>query len=108
MDNLKEKLESLPLSQLKEMAKSLGLKGTSTMKKAAVIELLLAEEGIRETGHNKIFIGHPIAISDGFRALLEGEGGVDACVDILRPMSNQEVKEWIRTMDPNYTPTSNR
>ena len=71
-------------------------------------ELLLAEEGIRETGHNKIFIGHPIAISDGFRALLEGEGGVDACVDILRPMSNQEVKEWIRTMVPNYTPTSNR
>ncbi len=71
-------------------------------------ELLLAEEGIRETGHNKIFIGHPIAISDGFRALLEGEGGVDACVDILKPMSNQEVKEWIRTMVPNYTPTSNR
>ena len=26
-------------------------------------ELLLAEEGIKETGHNKIFIGHPIAIS---------------------------------------------
>ena len=72
------------------------------------VEKRYVEEGIKETGHNKIFIGHPIAISDGFKALLEGEGGVDACVDILRPMSNQEVKEWIRTMVPNYTPTSNR
>ena len=44
MDNLKQKLESLPLPQLKEMAKSLGLKGVSTMKKAAVIDLLMAQE----------------------------------------------------------------
>ncbi|MCR5178195.1 MAG: Rho termination factor N-terminal domain-containing protein, partial [Lachnospiraceae bacterium] len=41
---MKEKLESLPLPQLKEMAKSLGLKGISNMKKAAVIELLMTQE----------------------------------------------------------------
>ncbi len=44
MTNLKEKLESLPLPQLKEMAKSCGIKGVSTMKKAAVIDRLLEEE----------------------------------------------------------------
>lgn len=70
-------------------------------------ELLLAEEGIKETGHNKIFIGHPIAISEGFRGLLDGENGVDACEDLLRPMTNAEVKSWIRTMVPNYVETPN-
>ncbi len=44
MTNLKEKLESLQLSQLKEMAKSCGIKGVSTMKKADVINALLKEE----------------------------------------------------------------
>ncbi|MCR5674799.1 MAG: transcription termination factor Rho [Lachnospiraceae bacterium] len=41
---MKEKLESLQLPQLKEMAKACGIKGVSVMKKADVIELLLAEE----------------------------------------------------------------
>ncbi len=44
MTNLREKLESLPLPQLKEMAKACGLKGVSTMKKAAVIDLLIEQE----------------------------------------------------------------
>ncbi len=53
MTNLKEKLESLPLTQLKEMAKACGLKGVSVMKKADVIELLLAEEAKRDTAAAK-------------------------------------------------------
>ncbi|MBQ4482353.1 MAG: transcription termination factor Rho [Lachnospiraceae bacterium] len=40
---MKEKLQTLPLTQLKELAKSQGLKGTSTMKKAELIDLLVAE-----------------------------------------------------------------
>ncbi len=40
---MREKLATLPLVQLKELAKSQGLKGTSTMKKAELIELLAAE-----------------------------------------------------------------
>ncbi len=44
MTNLKEKLESLQLAQLKEMAKACGIKGVSAMKKADVIEKLLQEE----------------------------------------------------------------
>ena len=35
---MREKLATLPLVQLKELAKSQGLKGTSTMKKAELIE----------------------------------------------------------------------
>ena len=39
---MREKLETLPLAQLKELAKAQGLKGTSTMKKAELIDLLVA------------------------------------------------------------------
>lgn len=41
---MREKYESLPLLQLRELAKVRGLKGASTMKKAEVIELMLAED----------------------------------------------------------------
>ena len=41
---MREKYESLPLATLKELAKTLGLKGISTMKKAEVIELMLKED----------------------------------------------------------------
>ena len=40
---MREKYESLPLVQLKELAKVRGLKGTSTMKKAELVEAMLAE-----------------------------------------------------------------
>lgn len=41
---MREKYESLPLATLKELAKTRGLKGVSTMKKAEVIELMLKED----------------------------------------------------------------
>ena len=41
---MREKYESLPLATLKELAKTRGLKGLSTMKKAEVIELMLKED----------------------------------------------------------------
>ncbi len=40
---MREKLETLPLAQLRELAKSQGLKGTSSMKKAELIDLLVAQ-----------------------------------------------------------------
>ena len=54
---MREKLATLPLVQLKELAKSQGLKGTSTMKKAELIELLALEAEkeeakTKETGAN--------------------------------------------------------
>lgn len=41
---MKEKYESLQLVQLRELAKVRGLKGTSTMKKAELVEAMLAED----------------------------------------------------------------
>ena len=41
---MKEKYESLALADLKGIAKARGLKGTSSMKKAELIELMLAED----------------------------------------------------------------
>ncbi|MCM1112649.1 MAG: transcription termination factor Rho [Muribaculum sp.] len=41
---MREKYESLALLQLKELAKVRGLKGTSTMKKAELVEAMLAED----------------------------------------------------------------
>ena len=42
-DNMKEKYESLSLAVLRDVAKSRGIKGTSTMRKEAVIQVMLAE-----------------------------------------------------------------
>ncbi|WP_461809956.1 transcription termination factor Rho [Faecalimonas sp.] len=41
---MKEKYESLPLTTLRELAKARHLKGVSTMKKADIIEVMLAED----------------------------------------------------------------
>ena len=41
---MREKYESLPLATLKELAKARGLKGISTMKKAELIEAMVAED----------------------------------------------------------------
>ena len=43
-DIMKEKYESLSLAVLRDVAKSRGIKGTSTMRKEAVIQVMLAED----------------------------------------------------------------
>ena len=50
--HMREKLQTLPLTQLKEIAKSQGMKGVSGMKKSDLIDLLCqkAEESQGETG----------------------------------------------------------
>ena len=47
---MREKLQTLPLTQLKEIAKSQGMKGVSGMKKSDLIDLLCqkAEESQQE------------------------------------------------------------
>jgi transcription termination factor Rho len=42
-DTMREKLQTLPLSELKEMAKSRGIKGISSLRKAEIIDLLCDE-----------------------------------------------------------------
>ena len=41
---MREKYESLGLADLKAIAKARGLRGTSTMKKAELVDLMLAED----------------------------------------------------------------
>lgn len=43
-NNMREKYESLSLAVLRDVAKNRGIKGTSTMRKEAVIEAMLAED----------------------------------------------------------------
>lgn len=43
-DNMREKYESLAVSDLRELAKVRGIKGTSTMKKAELVEAMLEED----------------------------------------------------------------
>ncbi|MBQ8039597.1 MAG: Rho termination factor N-terminal domain-containing protein, partial [Lachnospiraceae bacterium] len=54
---MREKYESLALTDLKEIAKVRGIKGTSTMKKADIIESMLAldeqEKAAKEETENK-------------------------------------------------------
>jgi len=70
-------------------------------------ELLLAEEGIQETNHNKIFIGHPIAITPALLDLLKEPGVLHDTVYGLRDKTDEEVRTWISTMVPNYVETPN-
>ena len=41
---MREKYESLPLAELKAVAKARGIKGLSTMKKDEVVEAMLQED----------------------------------------------------------------
>ncbi len=70
-------------------------------------ELLLSEEGINQTSHNKIFIGHPISITDALTELLDDPKKFEEAIYGLRAFNEAQVREWIRTMVPNYKETSN-
>ena len=71
-------------------------------------ELLLAEEGINQTSHDKIFIGHPITLTSEFVDLLSDDKAFENTVYGLRDVTEKEVREWIHTMVPNYKDTPNK
>ena len=50
---MREKYESLALTQLKELAKVRGIKGVSAMKKNDVVEAMLALDEKEKTGKEK-------------------------------------------------------
>ena len=64
-------------------------------------ELLLSEEGIKQTQHGKIFVGHPIEFSDGFVRM--AERGVEASLADLTDRGDEEVRAFIKEIVPTYT-----
>ncbi len=66
-------------------------------------ELLLDEEGLQSTSHGSIFIGRPVPATPALAEILKR--GRDALGDeIIRTCygSDEDVKNWIRTLVPNY------
>ena len=63
---MREEYESLALVQLKELAKVRGLKGTSTMKKAELVEAMLAEdERLKKEEEAKVAAARQTAATSG-------------------------------------------
>ncbi|MHC1724253.1 MAG: polysaccharide biosynthesis protein [Aminipila sp.] len=70
-------------------------------------ELLLDEEGIEKTAHNKIYVGHPLPANPALKAMLDEEDqqeSIESEVKKVSDMSEVEVKEWLHEIVPNYTP----
>ena len=59
---MRERYESLALADLKAIAKARGLKGTSTMKKSDLVELMLAEDEKDKAAGKSILPGQPAAL----------------------------------------------
>lgn len=67
-------------------------------------ELLLDEEGIQTTTHNKIFVGHPVDPSPALSRLLEVPGGLQASIREVLGKTDDEAKQWLMELVPNYNP----
>ncbi|MBR3598842.1 MAG: polysaccharide biosynthesis protein, partial [Lachnospiraceae bacterium] len=70
-------------------------------------ELLLDEEGIEKTAHEKIFVGHPLPANPTLQAMLDAEDApesIEGEVKKVSDMTEAEVKEWLQEIVPNYTP----
>lgn len=70
-------------------------------------ELLMDEEGIRKTSHNKIYVGHPVPPTAGLLDLLTTGEGFSKGLLTVEALSDQEVKTWLGKIVPNYTKTTN-
>lgn len=66
-------------------------------------ELLLAEEGIKTTSHNKIYVGHPVPPSPALTALLDTPDGMEKSVRDIVTGSDDAIKEWLHELVPNYS-----
>ncbi|WP_206460006.1 polysaccharide biosynthesis protein [Anaerovorax sp. IOR16] len=67
-------------------------------------ELLLKEEDIKKTSHNKIYVAHSVPPSPLLKKLLdETEDGIVQEINQILGESKEEVKEWLSKLVPNYT-----
>lgn len=66
-------------------------------------ELLLDEEGIEKTAHNKIYVGHPLPPSPELTEMLETEGiCTEESISGIISMKDEEVRDWLQKLVPNY------
>lgn len=66
-------------------------------------ELLLEEEGIKETTHDHIFVGQPVSPSDALEEILvKGPDEIIHEINRITRKSDREVKEWLKIIVPNY------
>ena len=70
-------------------------------------ELLLDEEGIEKTAHDKIYVGHPLAAEGDLKDMVKDEHRLEDRVRELCCLGDAEIKEWLHEMVPNYTPNGN-
>ena len=67
-------------------------------------ELLLAEEGIKKTTHDGIYVGHPVAPSPALQRFLAAGGeSLDKEAETVCRLSDAEVRNWLAELVPNYT-----
>jgi len=66
-------------------------------------ELLLDEEGIEKTAHDKIFVGHPLPPSPELSEILEnGIISSEESANGIMAMKDEEIREWLQKLVPNY------
>jgi Predicted nucleoside-diphosphate sugar epimerases len=66
-------------------------------------ELLLDDESIEKTAHNKIYVGHPLPPTPELSEMLEEEGiCTDESISSIISMKDDEVKDWLQKLVPNY------
>lgn len=64
-------------------------------------EMLMAEEGLKQTKNKLIHIGEPIEFDEeGFFKELE-----ELAVESRDELSNEEIKEWVKKLVPTYKPS---
>lgn len=64
-------------------------------------EMLMAEEGLKQTKNKLIHIGEPIEFDEeGFFKELE-----ELAVESKEELSNEEIKEWVKKLVPTYKPS---
>ena len=64
-------------------------------------ELLLSEEGIENTNHEKIYVGHPLEAIEELKVLLEANKLEEEIIKVCEG-SEEEIRNWMRKMVPNY------
>ncbi len=67
-------------------------------------ELLLDEEGIKKTTHNKIYVGHPVPPPEELSRLLactDGPGVEDSIMEVASG-TDEDARTWLHHMVPTY------